>query len=156
MSLVGTNVTFEPSELNTVSNSFRQDTAYKEVDASHGISLEQVITAAQFAVVFDVHHLPARTFLGLLYQEAGDLELGEYHLQKCCTQQKHRGCGSGRAGQTSVFGGYTSQWGWYSWDLLSEILTEQDRLQEASKVALYALELQKVASVRGYESLARF
>ncbi|KAJ3306677.1 hypothetical protein HDV03_004307 [Kappamyces sp. JEL0829] len=128
----------------------------EEQDPSQLVTLEQVINTAQFALLLDVHHLPSRTFLGMLYREIGDLGQSEYHLQKACTQQKHRGTSSGRTGQASFFGGATSQWGWYGWHLLGLSLSDQGRLSEAAKASLYAVQLQRVSSVRGYESLPRF
>jgi hypothetical protein len=127
-----------------------------EDDIKKSVTLDQVIAAAQFALVFDLNHLPARAFLGLLYKELGDFGQSEHHLQKVCTQQRRRGVSSGKTGLSSVFGGYSSDWGWYSWQLLASCLSELGRDADAHKAAVYSLQLRQLSCSRGYEALSRF
>ena len=127
-----------------------------EDDNNKIVTLDMVITGVQFALLFDLHHLPARTFLGMLLREKGDLGQSEHHLQRACTQQKHRGSCSGRTGMTSVYGGVSSQWGWLSWYQLSLTLSDLGRHSDSEKAALYSLQLQQNCSTRGYECLPRF
>lgn len=129
---------------------------FDEDDLTKNVSLDQVIAAAQFALVFDLNHLPARGFLGLLYKELGDFGQSEHHLQKVCTQQPRRGVSSGKSGLSSVFGGYSSDWGWYSWQLLGSCLSELGRDADAHKASLYSLQLRQLCCTRGYEALPRF
>ena len=127
-----------------------------EQDPNKIITLEKVISSTQFALLFDLQHLPARTFLGILFKEKGDLGQSEHHLQRACTQQKHRGSSSGLTGKSSIFGGVSSQWGWLSWNQLAIALSELGRHSDAHKAALFALQLERVACSRGYECLPRF
>ncbi|KAJ3322235.1 Tetratricopeptide repeat protein 7A [Boothiomyces sp. JEL0866] len=120
------------------------------------LTLQQVIDAAQFALLFDSQNLPARAFLGSLLKQQKDYSESEHHLQKACTQQRHRSSSSGKSGGSSIYGGATSKWGWNAWKLLAELLKEQGRTVDAEKAALYAVELEGVCCLRGYECIERF
>ncbi|KAI8893149.1 hypothetical protein BC833DRAFT_609421 [Globomyces pollinis-pini] len=120
------------------------------------IKLEDIIASTQLALLFDKHNLPARVFLGYLLRENGKLEESEYHLQLACTRQSRRASSSGKSGIPSIYGGATSKWGWYSWNLLAITLQDQGRLVDAEKAILYSASLQSISCIRGYECLARF
>lgn len=126
------------------------------LEEKNEITLQQVIDAAQFALLFDSQNLPARTFLGSLLKQQKDYSESEHHLQKACTQQRHRSSSSGKSGGSSIYGGATSKWGWNAWKLLAELLKEQGRIVDAEKAALYAVELEGVCCLRGYECIERF
>lgn len=126
-----------------------------EDDLSKVICLDQIISSVQYALLFDLHHLPARTFLGLLYREKGDLGQSEHHLSKSCTHQKHRGSSSGRSGLSSIYGGFSSQWGWYSWSMLASSLNDLGRQADSHGAVIFSLELQQSSCIRGYEVLSR-
>lgn len=135
--------------------------AEKNMEMDHDIeknkvTYSQITHAIHLALLFDNNHLPARTFLGMIYLEKGDITQAEHHLQLSCTCSRHRGSSSGRTGVTSCFGGSTSFWGWYGWHLLSIIFKEQGRLKDSERAGLYALNFEKLSALRGYECLARF
>jgi hypothetical protein len=127
-----------------------------DLDTPKEITMEQVLQKTQLALLFDIQHLPARTYLAMLYREIGDIAQSEFHLQLACTASRHRGTAGGKSGMTSCFGGYTSNWGWYSWNLLSLIFKDQGRYLDAQKAALFAVQSQKQSCIRGYECLSRF
>ncbi|EGF82374.1 hypothetical protein BATDEDRAFT_22819 [Batrachochytrium dendrobatidis JAM81] len=120
------------------------------------LSLDQIIKSLHYITMIDPDHLPTRVHLGILYLEKGETAQAEHWLLKACYQAKSRGAGGGRTGVTTVYGGATAIWGWLAWHTLSKVMRFVDRSNDAKHLLFFAMDLEKVQCVRGYECLARF
>ncbi|KAI8922682.1 hypothetical protein BC831DRAFT_66731 [Entophlyctis helioformis] len=120
------------------------------------VQIDQIIASAQQITILDPDHLPSRVHLGILYLEKGDLVLAEHWLERACSQSKFRGAGGGRSGLSSIYGGATGVWGWLAWNKLASVFRETGRRSDAKQAIFFAMDLQKMHCVRGYECLPRY
>ncbi|KAH6595788.1 hypothetical protein BASA61_003675 [Batrachochytrium salamandrivorans] len=120
------------------------------------ISIDHIIKSVKYITVIDPDHLPSCVHLGILFLEKGDIGQAEHWLSRACNQAKSRGAGGGRTGMTTIYGGATAAWGWLAWRTLSKVMKSTDRNEEAKQSLFFAMDLEKMHCVRGYECLARF
>ncbi|KAI8849203.1 hypothetical protein BC829DRAFT_489554 [Chytridium lagenaria] len=103
----------------------------------------------------DDQHMATRVHLASLYKEAGDISLAEYWYERACKRSKARGASGGCLGVASVYGGSTSHWGWESWAGFGQLLKETERFDQARECLFFAIKLERVSPIRGFDCLNR-
>ncbi|KAJ3296469.1 hypothetical protein HK104_001562 [Borealophlyctis nickersoniae] len=123
--------------------------------ASSAITLTTLIDDLFAVTLLDDDHLPSRVHLGILYHATGNLPLAEHWLERACKNSKARGGGGGKSGIGSCFGGATAVWGWECWRWLGRVMKETGRGVQAKECMYFAVGMERVCPVRGFECLRR-
>ncbi|RKP03124.1 hypothetical protein CXG81DRAFT_17288 [Caulochytrium protostelioides] len=115
------------------------------------------ITDRLFQVTLvDDDHLASRVHLGISWYKAGDNALAEYWLERACKHSKARGSSAGAPDRATAYGGGSSAFGWLRWFYLGRVMRQSGRLKRAQEHLLWAMQIEKVTPVRGYEFLPRW
>ncbi|KAJ3232780.1 hypothetical protein HDU81_002738 [Chytriomyces hyalinus] len=130
------------------------------------VSLDMIINELHACLALDGHHIPACVELAKCYQlKKSDASAeSEYWFEQACKRSKMRGSGSGSRGLSSYFGGLTGPFGFECWSGLGATLKDSavlgevvnaSRLKEAKECFLFAVQMDRVVTVRGLQCLNR-
>ncbi|KAJ3398148.1 hypothetical protein CcCBS67573_g08892 [Chytriomyces confervae] len=130
------------------------------------VSLDMIINELHACLALDGHHIPACVELARCYQmkKSDAAAEAEYWFEQACKRSKMRGSGSGSRGLSSYFGGLTGPFGFECWSGLGATLKDSavlgedvnaSRLKEAKECFLFAVQMDRVVTVRGLQCLNR-
>jgi hypothetical protein len=120
-----------------------------------GTVLGSLIDDLNLITALDDDHVPTRVTLARLYLEKGDKGQAEYWYDRACKYSKSRGSGCGSIGLSTVYGGMTGSWGFESWSGLGRLLSGSERHETAAECLLFAVKLERVSPLRGFQCLRR-